>query len=360
MRFLNSHFVKSTIRDDKGVSGAILVDSILIREAELPYGDKTNFIPAESISDSEFIHSLNGLLIFKEHPDDMVDKDNYSKLASQSIGSIVNAEYREMDGSHIVYGTLRITNANIIEDIKNRRINGGSLGYYAQTQIENGKETQINLRPNHFCLTHHPRDRGVTIYNSTQNKGATMDKQEIVEIVNSVLQSHTKSKETIEIPMATFNSFMQVIESRIKDNSVKAICNSKTGLDKMAFIDSALSIKDIFNSEDETKDEVAKDNSDESDGDKKDIYAEFDALKKQHSVLLEKLEKLTNADEAKEDDTKDNSDESDDEAKDEATKDNSDCDDEPKKNSVVISQSKKVKNSVDSKYAEIASQINLL
>lgn len=360
MQFLNSHFVKSTIREDKGVNGAILVDSVLIREAELPYGNKTNLIPAQSISDNEFINSLQGLLIFKEHPDDMVDKDNYSKLASQSIGSIVNAEYRESDGSNIVYGTLRITNANIIEDIKNRRINGGSLGYYAQTQIENGKETQINLRPNHFCLTHHPRDRGVTIYNSNPNKGETMEKQEIVEIVNSVLQSHTKSKETIEIPVATFNSFMQVIESRIKDDSVKAICNSKTGLDKMAFIDSALSIKDIFNSEELAREEgkaEAQAKDIDKDQDELDGYeARIEELKKENSLLKEKLSKL-NSDDKKDDSDEEKENEADEEDKGEK-KENED--DEAKKNSVVLSKSKEVKNSVDKKYAEIASQINFI
>lgn len=357
MEFLNSSFIESTIRDDKGVNGAIFVDSILIREAELPYGNSTNKIPFHSIADKEFINSLNGLLVFKEHPSEMVSSENYNSLATQSVGSVVSAELRQLNNSNIIYGTLRITNAEMIDDIRNKRINGGSLGYYANTILENDKEIQVNLKPNHFCLTHYPRDREVVIFNS--KKGVSMDKKEIIEIVNSVLAQNAKDDNFVSIPKEVFNSFMQVIESRIKDTNIKSICNSKSGLEKLTFIDHALSMKDIFNSDTELAkeegkaeamaDDIAKD-TEELEGYKTQI----EELKKENSLLQEKLSKLNSeAEEDKEAGEKEN--ESDE-------KENSDCESKDEKtNSVELkAPAKEVKNSIDSKYAEIANSINFI
>lgn len=346
MEFLNSRFVESTIRNDDGVNGAILVDSLLIRESELPYNDETNLIPLDSISDKDFLENLKGLLVFKEHPKTMVNTTNYATRAGESVGSIVNAEIRNMDGDNVVYGTLRITDPQMIDDLKNKRIKGGSLGYYASNEIRNGKTTQIGLKPNHFCLTHYPRDKEVIVFNSNQSKGDAMTKDEVVELVNSIVATQAKSND-ITISNEVFNSFMQTIGSRIKDENVKAIFNSKVGIDKLSFLDNALSMKDIFmNSEAEA--EKAEDEAKENENDE-----EKEELEKENSMLKEKIAEL----EAKlnEADDKENSD--DEEASKEENS-NESKEDEAKQNSVAFGSKKEVTNSTSHKdLSAVVSQI---
>lgn len=353
MLFLNSNFLGSTIREDKGVHGAIFVDSILIRESELDYANGKQAIPFESIADKEFLNSLTGLLVFNEHPKDMVSAENFNALSRKSIGTIVNAEVRNMNGDNVVYGTLRIADTSLIKDIKERRITGGSMGYYADNINMNGKNTQLHLKPNHFCLTNNPRDRGVKIFNS--NKGENMEKQEFVSAMQEVLNS--QNKDSIVISKPVFNSLMQTIGSKIVDDSVSKALASKDGLDKIHYLDSALSIKNIFKNEDDEKakaEEAEKTNS------------ELEESKKENSELKEKLNSITAELEALK--AKTNSDDSGDKGDDKQNSDGSDddekqnaCDSDEKKNSVVLNTQVPITNSAsapENEFAKFASVVN--
>ena len=353
MLFLNSNFLGSTIREDKGVNGAIFVDSILIRESELEYTNGTQSIPLESIADETFLNSLKGLLVFNEHPAEMVSAENFNSLSRKSIGSIVDAEIRNMNGDNVVYGTLRIADTSLIKDIKNKRITGGSMGYYADNVMQNGKNTQVHLKPNHFCLTNNPRDRGVKIFNS--KKGVTMEKQDLVLAMQEVLNSQRKDDIVLSKPF--FNSLMQTIGSRIMDESASKTLASKEGIDKFHYLDSVLSIKNIFRNEDDDKQKEEESKAKEN---------ELEEAKKENSLLTEKLNSVTaelealkaklNSEEAKkEEEKKENS-----EAKDEDKKENSDNkdDDSEKKNSVTINTKVAVTNSIENEFAKFASVVN--
>lgn len=338
MNFFNATFQQSTIRPDDSIVGAILVDSILLRESELPYGDTTNIIPADSIKDENFINALNGLLVFKEHPTEMVKAGNFNSLAKESIGTIFNAHYAELNGDKCVMGTLRISNPQAVAEISAKRIKGGSLGYMANVVNENDSLVQRNLIPNHFCITYNPRDKEVVLLNS--KKGDSMNKDEVIALIQEVTNSQ-KQEDEIRVPKAVFNSFMQVIASRIEDKQVVEFMNSKVGVDKMQYLDSILSIKNVFNSE------TAK---------------EVEELKNENEELKKEAEAKANesddkADEKKNDDTqnvepKENEDK--DEPKEE--KDNS-CDTEEKKNSYVGFEKQEVKNS-DPAIAKARAELN--
>lgn len=315
MQFNNSNFIQSTIRNDDGIKGAIFVDSILLRESELQYGDETNKIPLQEIVNKDFLNALQGLLVFDEHPDKMLDSENYNALARESVGSIVNAEYRELNGDNVVYGTLRITNPKMIEEVKTRQVRGGSLGYYAGVDETN---TQRNLKPNHFCLTRYPRDEGVVIFNSNK-KGENMELKE-----NEIIVSKSM-----------LNSFIGQIGEKIVDVKVKSILNSKSSdLDKLSFLDSVLSIKDIFNSEEVKKDEPVATKEVENSKEVEDLKAKLADLEKKNSELAEALAKKNEADEKADEAKKE---EKTNEA-DEESKENSECGDsdgkkdEPKEN----------------------------
>lgn len=346
MRFLNSNFLGSTIREDSGVNGAIFVDSILIRESELEYNNGTQSIPLESIADESFLNSLKGLLVFNEHPAEMVSVDNFNALSRKSIGSIVDAEIRNMNGDNVVYGTLRIADTSLIDDIKNKRITGGSMGYYADNIMQNGKNTQVHLKPNHFCLTNNPRDRGVKIFNS--NKGDKMEKQDLVLAMQEVLNSQHKDDVVISKPF--FNSLMQTIGAKIADESVSKTLASKEGIDKLHYLDSILSIKNVFRNEDEDK---------KNEEEAKEKENELEEAKKENSLLKEKLNSITAELEAlkdklnSEEEEKENSD-------DEDKQENSDYkeDDSEKKNSVTINTKVAVTNSSENEFAKFASIAN--
>lgn len=346
MRFLNSNFLGSTIREDSGVNGAIFVDSILIRESELEYNNGTQSIPLESIADESFLNSLKGLLVFNEHPAEMVSVDNFNALSRKSIGSIVDAEIRNMNGDNVVYGTLRIADTSLIDDIKNKRITGGSMGYYADNIMQNGKNTQVHLKPNHFCLTNNPRDRGVKIFNS--NKGDKMEKQDLVLAMQEVLNSQHKDDVVISKPF--FNSLMQTIGAKIADESVSKTLASKEGIDKLHYLDSILSIKNVFRNEDEDK---------KNEEEAKEKENELEEAKKENSLLKEKLNSVTAELETlkdklnSEEEEKENSD-------DEDKQENSDYKeyDSEKKNSVTINTKVAVTNSSENEFAKFASIAN--
>lgn len=327
--FFNSVFLPSTIRKDDGVEGAIFVDTIIIRDSELVYGSETNKIPAESIKDDEFLNALKGVLVFNEHPKDMITAENYNKYASMSIGTIVNAEYREQNNDKFVYGTMRITNPSAIDAISHKVINGGSLGYKASIDESQGVKTQKNLKPNHFCITNVPRDGGVKIFNS--NKGEKMEKAEVLEMIK---EFHNSSmKDSIIVDKTSFNNLMQVLGARIVDENVKSIFNSKDGLDKMKFLESTLCIKNIFNSEDE------KAKSEE-------LEKKVEELEKKNSELEEKLKETEKKEEEKKEEPKENEDDSkkDESDKKEEPKENEgECKEEKKENSIRM-QEKEIKN----------------
>ena len=345
MRFLNSNFLGSTIRDDDGVAGAIFVDSILIRESELDYPNGKQDIPFASIADDKFLNSLKGLLVFNEHPAEMVSADNFNALSRKSIGSIVHAEIRNMNGDNVVYGTLRIADTSLIDDIKNKKITGGSMGYYADNIMQNGKNTQVHLKPNHFCLTNNPRDRGVKIFNS--NKGDKMEKQDLVLAMQEVLNSQHKDDIVLSKPF--FNSLMQTIGAKIADENVSKTLASKEGVDKLHYLDSVLSIKNIFRNEDEEKK-----NEEES----KEKENSLEEAKKENSLLQEKLNSVTAELEALK--AKLNSEEEKENSDDEDKKENSEDkeDDSEKKNSVTINTKVAVTNSSENEFAKFASIAN--
>ncbi len=350
MRFLNSNFLGSTIREDNGVVGAIFVDSILIRESELDYPNGKQDIPFTSIADDTFLNSLKGLLVFNEHPEEMVSAENFNALSRKSIGSIVDAEIRNMNGDNVVYGTLRIADTSLIDDIKHKRITGGSMGYYADNVMQNGKNTQVHLKPNHFCLTNNPRDRGVKIFNS--NKGDKMEKQDFVLAMQEVLNSQHKDDVVISKPF--FNSLMQTIGAKIADESVSKTLASKDGVDKLHYLDSILSIKNVFRNEDEEK---------RNEEEAKEKENELEEAKKENSLLTEKLNSVTaelealkaklNSEESKEEE-KENSEDSDEKE----NSDDSKEDDSEKKNSVTINTKVAVTNSSENEFAKFASIAN--
>lgn len=354
MKFENSRFLPSTIREDSGVEGAILVDSVLIREAELPYGNTTNFIPKESISDENFVNSLKGLLIFKEHPDVFVNSVNYEKLARESIGTIVDAKYQEKNGERLVVGTLRIVNTDAIESISNKEINGGSLGYYANSDNDCGKIVQRNLRPNHFCITYTPRDEGVQIFNSI--KGGQMTEVDIKNIVVEALAESRKVQNSndIVIDKAKFNGFFQALGNRIADKKVVEVLNSKEGMDKFDFIDSVMCVSNIFqNSEDEASE---TENCDEAkDDEKEELKKENEELKKENSALKEALEKKNSDDESEAENSDDEEKENEDDSKEEENE--SDESDKKENSAPIVGEVAEVKNSVDSHLNDVLNSI---
>lgn len=360
MEFINANFIESTIRDDEGINGAIFVDSILIRESELQYGDTINKIPLDTIMDENFIKCLNGLLVFNEHPSEFVNGENYNRLAGESIGSIVSSEFRKLNGDNVIYGTLRITNPKMVEEVKNRQIRGGSLGYYAGLDDD---KSQRNIKPNHFCLTTHPRDEGVIIFNS--KKGEQMDNINKNEVV--------VNKDILE-------SFVNSIEANIVDKKVKSIVNSKVDVvDKVTFLSSVLCVKECFNSTN-----TQNSNSDEALSNQIKILNEKIELLEKQNTLLDKLlqtddkpktnnedepkdePKANNEDEPKEepkDEPKANEfDESKDESKDEPKVNNEDegkTDDEPKVNSVPLTNSSVDNTNYQDKMVNVLSQFSI-
>lgn len=334
--FYNSTFIPSTIRKDDGVDGAIFVDTILIRDSNLKYGDEYNKIPAESIKEDSFINALKGLLVFNEHPREMITSENYNKYASISIGTITNAEYRENENEKVVYGTMRITNPNAIELITKKIINGGSLGYKAHIDSSQGIKVQKGLKPNHFCITQIPRDSGVKILNSS--KGAkTMDKSVILEAMS---EFHNSRSDVVSLDKGLFVGFMQTLGARIQDKQALEVFNSKSGVDKLVFLDSVLTIKDVFNSDSDEAKAKLEAKIDELETIKKELEAK-------NSELEEKLKENTKCevkdDEPKGEDEKDEPKANEDDKK-EPTE-NTECEkDEPKANSVRM-EYKEVKNS---------------
>ena len=371
IKFQNSQFIKSTIREDTGVQGAILVDSILIRESELPYGDETNLIPKESIADEAFVRSLKGLLIFKEHPDVFVSSKNYSDLARESIGTIVDARYEEKNNDKQVVGTLRIVEKDAIDSISNKEIKGGSLGYYATSDNDCGKIVQKNLRPNHFCITYTPRDKGVQIFNS--KKGVKMTEQEVLAIVENAIKAKSKDSENIVLSKGNFDSFMNSLCAKIVDKDVSEVVKSKSGAEKLSFLDNVMAVKDIFKDERRNSEDEKEENECDKEKELKEVLAENEALKKE----IEELKSQQNCNNSDDEAEKVNSGESEDKEepkeKEEANesdesqekessadedKENESDEEDKKENSLtIVSGSSEVKNSQGSNMNEVLSQI---
>lgn len=368
--FMNSlfSFVESTIREDSGVKGAILVDSIILREGYLDYPNGKQNIVFNTIDDKGFVNNLSGVLVFREHPNEMVTSENYASLAGKSIGTIMNATYKDYCGKEVVWGTLRITDPKAIEDIRNRRLRGGSLGYFANIE----GDTQTDFKPNHFCLTDSPRDSGVVLFNSknlNQIQGDTMDLKE-----NEIIVSKS-----------VLNSFLGQIETKITDTKVKAILNSKTSdVDKLNFLESICCVNDIFNSVKEEVKDQPKQNSNED-----DLKLVINSLEQKIDELQKSIAMKNSDDEPKEDEPKDNGDEpkgdeskgdeepkgngeesqetkenSDDDSKEEeVSKDNSDCEDSKDtkvENSDVAKLGVKAVVNSDSKDANFAKLLSLI
>lgn len=329
-------FRESTIRKDEGVDGAILVDSILLRESTLDYRDTNGGmqkIPLESISDDKFLNSLGGIAVFCEHPRQMVDSENFNNSAYKSIGNVVSARLENFEGSNAVVGTLRITDPNLVEEVRAKRINSGSLGYYADVIEENGEKVQKRLRANHFCLTTRPRDSKVVLFNSTPNsvKEKKMDKVEMLSALKEFFNSKKAEDETLTIRKDVFNSFSKALIACVGDKEVAEKLSTLQGEQMLSHFDSILSVKkDIFNSEEETE------NSND----------ELESLKKENSELKEELQSLKEKENSCEEK--------------EEPKENSESEEpkgEEKENSVTITTSE-VKNSSSDLSAQLASKLN--
>ena len=345
-------FRESTIRKDEGVDGAILVDSVLLRESTLDYRDTNGGmqkITLESISDDKFLNSLGGIAVFCEHPRQMVDSENFNSSAYKSIGNVVNARLENFEGSNAVVGTLRITDPNLVEEVRAKRINSGSLGYYADVIEENGEKVQKRLRANHFCLTTRPRDSKVVLFNSTPNsvKEKKMDKVEMLSALKEFFNSKKAEDETLVIRKDVFNSFSKALIACVSDKEVAEKLSTLQGEQMLSHFDSILSVKkDIFNSEEETE------NSND----------ELESLKKENSELKEELQSLKekeNSCEKEEPKENSESEESKGEEKEEP-KENSESEEskaEEKENSVTITTSE-VKNSSSDLSAQLASKLN--
>lgn len=179
-----------------------------------------------------------------------------------------------------------------------------------------------------------------------------MEKQDLVLAMQEVLNSQHKDDIVLSKPF--FNSLMQTIGSKIMDESASKTLASKEGIDKFHYLDSVLSVKNIFRNEDDDKQKEEESKAKEN---------ELEEAKKENSLLTEKLNSVTaelealkaklNSEEAKEEDKKENSD-------DEDKKENSDNkeDDSEKKNSVTINTKVAVTNSAENEFAKFASVVN--
>ena len=369
MIFNNSFFETSTIRDDEGIEGAILVDSILLREGVLRYGDKQNLIPKESLNE-EFCNSLGGLLVFKEHPNELINAENFNSLVRKSIGTIISAKQEVKNGVNVITGTLRITDPNLVEEVRTRKVRGGSLGYYADMSFMNGLDAQVNLRPNHFCLTTHPRDDGVVLFNSTFKKGDTMDKAEVANIVKEVLNSQTE-QDSVVLNKKFLNSFVKTLSSYITDEKVVSRLDALDSVDSLNFIDTAMSLRNIFKNEsDDKKEENSEDESKENacDFEKENsslkekinsLQAELDSIKKNSE---DKKEESNSEDESKENsESEDKKEESNSE---DESKENSESEDKKEESSEEKTNSVEIKvpvtNSNDTDFSKLASRLNSL
>lgn len=330
-------FRESTVRADEGVEGAILVDSVLLRESVLDYKDVDGGIQKitlDSLNDEKFLNALGGIAVFREHPNDMIDSENFNSAVYKSIGSVVNARLENFEGVNAVIGTLRITDPNLVEEVRAKKINSGSLGYYADVIERNGVRLQTNLRPNHFCLTTRPRDEKVVLFNSTPNsvKEKTMDKVEMLSTLKEFFSSKKAEDETLVIRKDVFNSFADSIIGCVADKEVAKKLSTLQGEQMLSHFDSVLSVrKDIFNSEEESV-ENAED--------------ELESLKKENSELKKEIEDLKSKENSCEEDKEKENENSCEETKEEEKNEDSSKEEEETENSCEEESKEEKQNSV--------------
>lgn len=323
---LNSYldFRESTIRPDDGIEGAILVDCVLISEANLLYDENYQKIPAHELKNKSFLESLHGINIFINHPELMLSADNYGMIY-KSVGSIVSARVTEEDNLVSIVGTLRIIEPNTIELIKSKQLNGGSLGYYAQVIDTPSGKMQINLKPNHYALTNKPRDKRVQLFNSKE-KGKmndTFDKESIEKLVIQTINNSYDKQGDIRINRNLLVSLLNSIEDVIPSEKVKNELKTSDTLQKAQLLNSYFKVGEgiVKNSEDEkTIEQLRKENdelrlklekkmedkSTETTIKKEEIKKENEDFKNQINDIDDKEKEKKNED--KDDDKKENED----------------------------------------------------
>lgn len=227
----------STIKEDDGIKGAILVDCVLIREGNLQYPEGMQTIDKNSIDDPHFIELLKGVPVFIGHPA-MVSSNNYGIMMSESVGSVVDAWLSSDEHGLLIKGTLRIAQNDAIDLIKNKHYNKGSLGYFAKTINEGGKLYQRELKPNHYAITNLPRDERVEIFNEERTNAMTnipVDANQIASLVDDYLKAKDNKEMTIETDRRDIEKILKIIELYLPDHIKASIANLDL-LKKISFL----------------------------------------------------------------------------------------------------------------------------
>lgn len=123
----------------------------------LEYRDNKNnvikqFVPKETLFDSEHTDSISGSILTMEHPKGLVDSSNYNKYTVGTINSIIQ------DSEEYLNASMTIYSSQAIKAIKSKKTTGLSMGYRCTLRAEdNNTFTQVKRICNHIAITTDPR-----------------------------------------------------------------------------------------------------------------------------------------------------------------------------------------------------------
>lgn len=290
----------STVQEDIGIDGGITVKAILLKEGLLDYSDVkmgSLKVPSEELITPEVIEAMNGLPVFKGHPDKSWDIDQLDDVKEKMVGVVAKAASENIDGEQCITGVLRLFDREVINEVKDKQLNSGSLGYKCSLD---GK-TQKGIRPNHFALTNIPRDSGVVLYNSIQKDTAMSDNKTMLDAIQQIVSTEIKNSRALDKPADVtisrdgfekiMNSFEKSLQGTKKGVGYIEVLNSISDPEgKLAF----LSKIQVLNEED--KEEEKK----HEDGAIKDDKAHIKSLEKDEKYDEDKKKEIENEDEKKE------------------------------------------------------------
>lgn len=125
--------------------------------------------PEHEIFDAESLSSLRGKTLTLNHPDEDVTLDNYVDLAK---GFVMNV-WRE---GNLIIGDIKITDPEVIELVKDRKMVELSLGYDTKlVKSDDGKLNQTQIVYNHLALVKKGRAEVARIVDG--HKMRVIDKQ---------------------------------------------------------------------------------------------------------------------------------------------------------------------------------------
>jgi hypothetical protein len=132
----------------------------------LEYKDNKNnvikqYVPKETLFDSEHINSISGSVLTLYHPKEFVSPSNYNKYSVGSIGSVLIAD----ESQGIVDANIVVQSAKAIDVIKKKEAVGLSMGYTCQLrENEDGTLTQVKWGCNHIAITGNPRNKKARLH----------------------------------------------------------------------------------------------------------------------------------------------------------------------------------------------------